>query len=400
MALPVHSGTAAIDLNNNAAYRQDISEVILVPLVAQSNVLGLFQVGAEFAGEQLWWNEDALNQFKITGDTTASMTSAATTINISQADASVVKAGYILVPDTTLGVPAVEYMQVTAVNGTALTVSRAFAGTAASYASNTVFRIVDNPVNPNSDLGPDLTRQRLVKTNYIRRERKDVNIDSEQIARSIAGYVPGVQDELGYQLQMRLAELIRDWDNTVIYGKPQATSSPTNEFQTMTGLLSWLDATSLGNSLSSPITTSENLTDTVLNNMIQNIYKQGAVSKAVIVGPRLAQVLAAYYADTIRREQSDRVRGFWMNVFDPAMANPHVLVNDAYVQDTAGNSLCFVVDPDRIFWRPFIGQSLYTIEAPSFRDGDAISLLSKGSLEVRNSGTDAGYAHQVHQNIL
>ena len=82
MALTVHSGTAAIDLNNSAAYRQDISEVVLVSLTPQNNFAGIFQIGAEFAGPQLWWNEDALNQYKITGDTAASMLSTATTMNV------------------------------------------------------------------------------------------------------------------------------------------------------------------------------------------------------------------------------------------------------------------------------------------------------------------------------
>ena len=397
MALTVHSGTAAIDLNNSGAYRQDISEVLLVSLTLQNNLLGALQVGPEFAGPQLYWVEDALNQYKITGDTGASMTSAVTSMNITQSDAAVLKTGYILTPDTTVGTPAVESMQITAINATVLTVTRAFAGTAASFASNTVFRVTNAPINPNSDLGPDLSRQRVSKTNYINRFRMDVNIDSEQILRSHQGYVPGVVDELGYQLQQRMAELMRYIEQATIYGYANASGSPTNDFQTMYGLLSWLDTTA--NTTASRITTAEALTDSVLNTMIQNIFKQGANSKLVALGPRLAQVLGAYYSDTIRREQSDRVRGFWMNVFDPSMANPHVLINDGFINDTAGSALAFVLDPDRIFIRPQLGQALYTIEAPSFRDGDAISVLSKLSLEVRNSGTDVGYAHQVHQNI-
>ena len=89
-----------------------------------------------------------------------------------------------------------------------------------------------------------------------------------------------------------------------------------------------------------------------------------------------------------------------MNVFDPAMANPHELVVDTFINDTAAFGMAFVLDPDRIFIRPALGEFLYTIEAPSFRDGDAFSVLSKFSIEVRNSGTDVGYAHQVHTGIL
>lgn len=397
MALPVHGGTAAIDLNNAGTYRQDISEVLLVSLTPQNNFVGSLQVGAEFAGPQCYWTEDALNQYKITGDSVQSMTSTTVSMNISQADAAVLKTGYLIVLDTKVGAAAAEAMQITAIAGTVLTLTRAFAGTAISYTSNLVYRVVATPINPNSDLGPDLSRQRLSKTNYIYRSRKDINIDSEAIIRSKAGYVPGIQDELGYQYQQRLAEMLRDINNVALYSYPQASTSPLNDFQTMWGMVAFLDGTA--NSTAVPITTAEAFTDTVLNTMITNIKKQGAVSKAVAVGDRLSQILGALYSDTIRREQSDRVRGFWMNVFDPSMANPHEIIADSFINDTAAFGMAIVFDPDRVFIRPQLGQFLYNIEAPSFRDGDALSILSKWSLEVRNSGTDVGYAHQLHTAI-
>jgi hypothetical protein len=399
MPLTVHSGTAAIDLNVAATYRQDISEVLLVSLTPQNNLLGTIQVGAEFAGPQLYWDEDALNQLKITGDTGGSLAPGATTMNVSQSDAAVMKVGYIISPDTVVGGgTASEQIQVTGISGTALTIARGYGGTTAgTWAQNTLWRIVNTPINPNSDLGPDLSRARLAKTNYINRFRKDVNIDSEQIVRSHQGYVPGIVDELGYQFQQRFAEFLRDLEQAVVYSIPPAAGNPTNDFQTMYGLVPWLDGTA--NATAAPVTTAEALTDTVLNNMVNNIFRQGAVSKVVATGPRLTQVLGALYSDTIRRDQSDRIRGFWTQVFDPAMANPHEIVNDAFINDTSGSALVFVLDPDRLFLRPQLSQGLYTIEAPSFRDGDALSLLGKWSLEVRNTGTDVGYAHQLHKNV-
>ncbi len=326
------------------------------------------------------------------------MQSNTTTMAVSQADAATLKYGYILEPDTLVGTASTEQMQITAINGVVLTLTRAYAGTAVSYAQTTLFRVVGTPINPNSDLGPDMTRARGAKTNYIYRQRLDVNIDSEQIIRSHQGYVPGIQDELGYQGGQRLAEFIRALGQQVIYGYANASGSPTNEFQTMNGLVSWLDGTA--NSTAVPITTAEALTETVVNTMITNIIKQGAVSKLIAAGPRLVQTLGALYSDTIRREQSDRVRGFWSQVFDPAMANPHEIVMDVFLNDAASNGMLFVLDPDRIFLRPQLGQGLYTIEAPSFRDGDAFSLLGKWSVEVRNSGTDYNYAHVYHSSLL
>src|SRR5207247_9956986 len=269
MALTAHSGTAAIDLNNSAAYRQDISEVVVVSLTPQNNFAGMFQIGAEFAGPQLWWNEDALNQYKVTCDTAASLASTATTINFAQSDAAVLKNGYVLMLDSQVGASSQESMMITAVNGTAITVTRAFSGTAQTYPQNSVFRIVNAPVNPNSDLGPDLTRQRLVKTNYVNRVRFDTNIDSEQILRTHQGYVPGIVDELGYQFQQRLAELLRLINNAMLYSYANASGSPTNDFQTTNGVVAWLDTTA--NSTASPITTAEPFNDNVLNTMITNI---------------------------------------------------------------------------------------------------------------------------------
>lgn len=380
----------------SGTYRQDISEVLLVSLTPQANLMGALQIGPEFIDQQLTWNEDALNAYKITGDTTASIASTVTTVNVSQTDASTLKTGYLLGQDTLVG-GTVEYMQITAISGTALTVSRAYKGTAVSYPQNTIFRVVGAGINPNSDLGPDLSKARIAKNNYVYRQRLDVNIDSEAIIRSHAGQTPGIVDELGYQLQQRLAEWIRLLAQHIYYGYPNASGSPTNEFQSLYGLVALLDGTF--NTNTTTTTTAEKISDTAVNTSITTIFKNGGVSKLVATGPNNAAVLGALYADTMRREQSERVRGFWMNVFDPFMANPHVLINDAFINDGAGQGLYFVLDPDRIFLRPMLNQGLYTIEADSFRDGDAISLLGKWSIEMRNTGSDSGQVHYLHSTL-
>lgn len=401
MALLVHSGTAAIDLNANATQRQDISDVLLASLSNENTTLGLLTVGEEFAAPQLYWTEDALNQYKITGDTATNLATNTTTMAVSQSDASVLDVGYILSPDTTLGGSSTEQIQITAINGTTLTMTRAFAGTAATYATNTVWRIVNAPTYPNSDLGKDMSRARLAKTNYINRFEVNVNIDSEQIMRSLQGYVPGVVDELGYQFQQRTLEMKRKIQQALIYSVANGSNNPVNDYQTMYGILAWLNTTA--NATASPVTTSESFTDTVINNMVLNIYSQGAFSNVILAGPRLVQKLGQLYTDRIRLDQTDRTRGFFTQEFIPSMANPHRVINEFYLNDggstNAGNALAIVGDLNRARIRPYIGQFYFTITAPSFRDGDAARLLSKLSLEIRNTGTDAGYAWQLHTNL-
>lgn len=402
MPLLVHSGTAAIDLNASGTQRQDISDVLLASLSNENTTLGCTTVGEEFSAPQLFWVEDALNQFKITGDTTTNLATNTTQMNVSSSDAAVLDVGYILELDSGVGGSTQEQISITAVNGTVLNITRAYGGTTAStYATNSVFRIVNAPTYPNSDLGKDMTRARLSKTNYINRFEANINIDSEQILRSMQSYVPGVVDELGYQFQQRLLEMKRKMQQAYLYSIANASGNPTNEYQTMHGLLAWLNTTA--NSTASPITTSEPLTDTVLNTMVLNIFSQGAFSNVIVAGPRAIQKLGQLYTDRIRLDQTDRTRGYFTQEFIPSMANPHRLINEFYLNDggasNAGNAIVMVLDMNRIRIRPYIGQFYYTITAPSFRDGDAARVLSKWSLEVRNSGTDSGYSQQLHTNL-
>ena len=359
-------------------------------------------MGEEFAAPQLFWVEDALNQFKITGDTAASMTSTITTMAVSQSDASVLDVGYLLELDTGVGGTTQEQVQITAISSTTLTITRGYGGsTAQTYTTNSVFRIVNAPTYPNSDLGKDMTRARLSKTNYINRFEANINIDSEQILRSMQSYVPGVVDELGYQFQQRLLEMKRKMQQAYLYSVANASGNPTNDYQTMWGLLAWLNTNA--NATSSAITTSESFTDTVLNTMVLNIFSQGAFSNVIVAGPRAIQKLGQLYTDRVRLDQTDRTRGFFTQEFIPSMANPHRLINEFYLNDggstNAGNAICLVLDMNRIRIRPYVGQFYFTITAPTFRDGDAARILSKWSLEVRNTGTDAGFSHQLHTNL-
>jgi hypothetical protein len=401
LPLLTHSGTAAIDLNASGTQRQDISDVLLASLSNENTTLGLLTVGEEFAAPQLFWVEDALNQFKVTGDTAASMTSTITTMAVSQSDASVLDVGYILSLDSGVGGSTQEQMSIVTISGTTLTLTRAYAGTAQTYTTNSVFRIVNAPTYPNSDLGKDMSRARLSKTNFIGRFERNVNIDSEQILRSNQSYVPGIEDELGYQFQQRLLELKRHMQQALLYSVANSTGNPTNDYQTFHGLMAWLNTT--GNATASPVTTSETVTDTVINNMVLNIFSQGAFSNLIVAGPRVIQKLGQLYTDRIRLDQTDRTRGFFTQEFIPSMANPHRLINEFYLNDggtaNAGNALLIVLDLNRIRIRPFVGQLFYTIIAPSFRDGDAARMLSKWSPEIRNTGTDAGFSHQLHTNL-
>jgi hypothetical protein len=410
--LLVHSGTAAIDLSASQTYRDDISDVLLASLVVEPNLMGIVEVAEEFSAEQCHWVEDALNPFKVTmGNSLASLASSTAyqtaSFTVSQADAAVLDVGYILEADGAVGgVGAQEQLQVITLNGQTVTVNRNFGGAStATFASQTtgVMRIVNRPTYPNSDLGKDLSKARIAKVNYINRFELNVNIDSEQIARSRQSYVPGVRDELGYQFQQRLIELKRVMGNAFLYSKAPNTfagTSPNIDYQTFWGLVPWLDGSA--NTSASPTTTAQTLSDSVINTAVLTLYRNGADSNVIGVGPSMAQRIGQLYTDRMRLDQSDTERGFFAQSFIPSMANRHYLINDLYINDgsvTSGNAFMLALDMSRVRIKPFVGQFFYVVNAPSFRDGDAVRCLSKWSIEVRNTGSDSGAAHLLVQNL-
>lgn len=389
----------------------------MASLVVEPNLMGIVEVAEEFSAEQAHWNEDSLNPFKISAlNSFASLASSnayqTASFTVSQADAAVLDVGYILERDSDVGTPfgagfQNEQMQVITLNGQTVTVNRNFGGAStATFTSQTtgVFRIVNRPTYPNSDLGKDLSKARVAKVNFINRFELNVNLDSEQIARSRQGYVPGVRDELGYQFQQRLVELKRVMGNAFIYSKAPnvyAGTSPNIDYQTFAGLQSWLDQTQ--NTSATPVTTAQTLTDSVINTNVLTIFRNGGDSNVIAVGPSMAQRIGQLYTDRIRLEQSDTERGFFAQSFIPSMANRHYLINDLYINDGSGGgaavAMMFILDMSRIRIKPFVGQFFYVVTAPSFRDGDAVRCLSKWTVEVRNTGSDTGSAHILVQNL-
>lgn len=395
MALLTHSGSAASDLNASNTIRTDISDVLYASLYLENNALGLTTVGEEFVAQQLYWVEDTLNQYKVT-DTSGGFTSAGTTtFTASASDAAVLDIGFVLTPDTSVG--TAEYIQVTGIAGTTITVTRGYGGsTAATTGANVVWRIVNRPTYQNSDLGKDMSRNRLSKNNYINRFELNVNLDSEAIIRAERGYTAGVRDELAYQFNQRLLELKRAMQNAFWFSIPP--SSPTGgDYSAMYGLYKWLDATA--NTTAAPITTAAVLADSTINTIVKNIHGQGAIPNVVFGGPNAIEKIGQLYMDRIRLSQDDKGRGFYARTFTPSVGGDLQLVEDFYLNNSTGSIQLVVADMNRIRIRPFAESFLYTITAPSFRDGDAVRGLSKWSLEVRNTGTDAGYAH-VMQNGL
>jgi hypothetical protein len=401
MALIIHSGTSAADLAQAGTVRQDISDQLLASLYFENNMLGITPIGEEFVGQSAMWDEDALNGFKVTDTTGGGQSAGSTTLNVSAADAAILDGYYLLQRDTQFG--SGEVVQVTNVTPAGVvTIVRGYSGTTATSdgGSPQVWRIINKPTTQNSDLGKDMTRARLSKQNFINRWELNVNLDMEAIERAKAGYTVGVRNELRYQFRQRMLEMKRNMQLAYWASVSPGTSG---DGASIFGLLSWLNGvanpSALTGSPTSFISTVEGLSDTVVNTMIANVFKQGGYTNLIVGGVNAIRKFSQLYSDRIRIDQSETSRGWIVKHWMPDTGVEHRLVADGYLNDVSGSAMLAVLDLSHIRIRPFANGFLYTIEAPSFRDGDAIRAMSKWSLEVRNTGSDVGFVHSLHTNL-
>lgn len=406
MPLYVHSGAGSTDLGNAATgtVRKDISDLLLASLVTENNFIGSLMVGEEFGDTALNWLEDSLNAQTLKDNTPGGMTSGSTSFVAATAgDASVGEIGAIMVDETIGDFIAGEHLQITAISGSTYTVTRGYGGTTAvSHTNGSQWRVIGRPTYENSDLGRDLSKARIVKTNLIERFERNVNISQEQLMRAKHNYAPGVPNELRYQFEQRLRELLREMNNTALYGR-QSAGAITGDYATLGGLVYWLDGVG-GNANATPYAAAgATLSDSVINAQNRTLVNNGATPDWIFGGTALAHTVSGLYNDRIRIVQDDTTRGFKVKEFDTTLQNTLRILWDRQIYDntstapagpaTSANGIAFLVDSGRIRIRPFIESLFYTIQAPSFRDGDAVRMLSKWSMELRNSGSDAGAAH-------
>jgi hypothetical protein len=420
MALVEGAGTSATTLAAAGTSRIDISEFLAANLVLANNVLGSIRVGPEFSGnfQVCTWNEDKLNANFVTDTTAGGISSSATQIIVSAADASVTPVGTILCDaGATGGLGGGEQLQVTGVTYSGSTanlqISRAYGGTtASSHAQSAVYTHIARPLQQNSDLGPDMSRARVVKYNYLQRQGIDVVLAAEAIESSRRGYTPGIQDELKYQLRNRTQELLRLWNTSVIYGSPSvgvggSVGSAAGDYSTFAGIHKWLDGTFNATSVTVNWSTTNTGTSapyapgdifSAVNDVNILLFRNGAVPDWVVGGPLAAVDVGKLFNDRIRLQQDETTRGFSAQYIRTTLANELRVLLDGYVSDTAGKGDIMILDSSRWRLRPYAGSLYYTITAPTLRDGDQVRALSKMSLEARNTGSDIGQASMLITN--
>jgi len=417
MATPTGVGATSVTLGAPNTIRLDISDYLFANLVLANNFAGSLRVGASFLDTVCRWTEDRLNANVVTDTQAGGLTTSTPQLVLSTADAALLSVGARLMDQSAAagGIGGGEVLFVSSITQSTgvVQVTRAADGTTATtHAQGAVWQIIGMPTAEGTDLGPDRSRARVPKWNYMERQEINVTITAEAIQRSLGGYTPGISDELDYQISNRVQELLRYWNTTFLYGRPftgQGGTAGVNsaDYSSFGGLRAWLDGSMNTLFTPNPVTTvvdfiaqgfGNGAVDAAINyaNLLAN--RNGAVPDWSLFGFNAAQAASRLYNDRIRITQSENERGFSADLMHTPLGNELMFLLDGYVVDTAAIAELYIIDSARLRVRPFEGQAFYGFTAPSYRDADSFRALSKLSFEIRNTATDSGQAHFLVKN--
>ncbi|MCC7407116.1 MAG: DUF5309 family protein, partial [Phycisphaeraceae bacterium] len=179
-----------------------------------------------------------------------------------------------------------EVMLVTGVSTNTLTVTRGYGGTTASAITNgKVLRILGNAALEGDDRPATRYTNRVRRQNYTQIFTASVEVSGSQLAARRVG----VEDELDYQKQERLRELLRDLENCVIHGvSPASTQQGSSTVRrTMTGIVPFLSTNVFVNGTGGfPAgggTGTDELSEAQLNTALRQIWEQSSSRVDTIV---------------------------------------------------------------------------------------------------------------------
>ncbi len=371
----------AASYGQSAVYKLDLSEVLANILLDDTDFLSIIGVSGQAATQTKHsWVEDALNATTVKV-TNGSISAGATAVGITASQLTRITAGTLL-KDQLSGKS--EVVQVTAVGAVSATIVRGFGGTSAeTHAALSTWEIVANP-RPQGMSGPkDESTTRGLKYNFTQIFSKGVRITGTAQAIDHAG----VNSEDAYQIDLRLRELKRELDRTMIMGVRAAGDDSSTVYGTMGGVINFIDIIGGVNRN----VTAETLTPSVINTMAKQCYDAGGMPDIILVGGTQKQKISAFDQE-FRRSTLDSTRaGFTVDEFVSDLGwNLRVIVDRWVPVD-----VCLVLDSSKIAVMPLQTRAFFLEKLAKTADSNDWQIIGEYTMEVRN----ASQAHAYHRNL-
>jgi hypothetical protein len=323
----------------------------------------------EWLEDELLPNTDAIDDNTITDDT------AATGFTVADGDRFQV-GDQIQVPGLR------EVMFVTAVSGDDLTIARGYGGTTpAAINDGDTLKILGNAALEGDQAPAARFTNRLRLSNFTQIFTAAVEVSGTQQAVNQIG----VADELDYQKQERLRELLRDLENTVINGvAPAATTEGSASVRrTMNGILPMLTSNVVDGQAG-------NLDEATLNAALRDIWDRssGSVDTIVVNGFQKRRINSFITANRRFDEQTSRYRDL-VSVYESDFGVCRVVLSRWVPADTV-----LLLDSSRIDVLPLAGRSFHYKPLAATGDKEVGQVIGEYTVELRNE-----LAHGVINNL-
>jgi hypothetical protein len=330
----------------------------------------------EWVEDELLANADAINQTSFSPSPTA-----ATTITVD--NGTRFRVGDLVQPAGTG-----EVMFVAAIAGNQLSVGRGYGGTApATLADNMVLNILGNAALEGDEAPDARFTSRTRRRNYTQILTATVEVSgSMQASRAY-----GIADEVDYQKQERMRELLRDLENCVLNGVAPAAgqvgSSTTR--RSMNGIIPQLVANSFvpgqGGIPAGDGAGSNGLTEAVLNAALRRVWEQssGSVDTIVVNGNQKRRINAFASASRQYLPEDTTFRDL-VSVYESDFGVCRVVVSRWMPSDSV-----LLLDSSRVEVLPLQGRSFHF--KPLASTGDAVrgQVIGEYTLELRNERAHA-----------
>jgi len=274
---------------------------------------------------------------------------------------------------------SLELMLVTGISGDTLTVVRGYAGTTAEdIADGQVVNILGNAALEGSDKPVNRFTNRTRCSNYTQIFTGAVEVSGSDIAASQLG----LSDEMDYQKQQRLRELVRDLENTVINGgRPVSNAQGSDTVRrTMKGVIQHLSG-NVFNTGDSGFPAGNDLDEEKINYVLRKIWESsnGNVD-TIVVGGFQKRKINGFLSDTRSYGSAETTYRDMVSVYESDFGVCRIITTRWMPQDGA-----LLLDSSRISVLPLAGRSFHFKPLSSGGDYECGELIGEYTLELKNA---------------
>jgi hypothetical protein len=271
-----------------------------------------------------------------------------------------------------------ELILVTAVSSDTLTVTRGYAGTTAEdLVDAQVINILGNAALEGADKPAVRFTNRSRCSNYTQIFTSAVEVSGTDMAASQLG----LSDEMDYQKQERLRELIRDLENTVINGGEPASAAQGSDTvrRTMKGVAQHL-GTNVFATGDSGFPTGTDLDEEKINYVLRNIWENsnGNVD-TIVVGGFQKRKINGFLSGSRSYGASDTAYRDVVSLYESDFGVCRIIASRWMAQDAV-----LMLDSSRVSVLPLAGRSFHFKPLASSGDYECGELIGEYTLELKN----------------